>query len=166
MILSGALEHKDSTGNAAVIRPGEVQRMTAGKGIQHSEFNHLEDEDTHLLQIWILPIERGLAPGYEQKDFREQWQDEPLMLVASQDGRKGSVTVHQDLNLYMGRTTASQLNIPMKKDRGGWIQVTKGNVAVGDTILSQGDGAAFSDIETVQVGRAGHGRRVPFFDLA
>lgn len=166
VILDGALEHKDSVGNSAVIRPGEVQRMTAGRGIQHSEFNPLEDQETHLLQIWILPEERGLAPGYEQKDFRANWEREPLLLVASRDGRQGSVTIHQDVNLYMGRTGASPLKVPMNKGRSGWLQVSRGRVQVGEDLLQQGDGAAISGADMVEFKTVGGAGEFLFFDLA
>jgi redox-sensitive bicupin YhaK (pirin superfamily) len=144
ILLEGALEHKDTLGTSSVIRPGEVQRMTAGTGIEHSEFNHLQDQMAHLLQIWILPEKQGLKPGYEQKDFREKLEKEPLVLVGSRGGRDGSITIHQDIDLYLGRLTAknSQQSLPLANGRSAWIQMAKGSMQLNGEKLEHGDGAA------------------------
>ena len=144
ILLEGALEHKDTLGTSSVIRPGEVQRMTAGTGIEHSEFNHLQDQAAHLLQIWILPEKQGLKPGYEQKDFRERLEKQPLVLVGSRDGREGSITIHQDLNLYLGKLTEKnpEQTLALAKGRSAWIQVAKGTLELNGEKLEAGDGMA------------------------
>ena len=144
-ILEGALEHRDSMGTGSVIRPGDVQRMTAGTGISHSEANPSRDEAVHLLQIWILPREAGLKPGYEQKFFTAEDKKQQLRLIASPDGRDDSVTVHQDVNVYAalldeGREVVHQL----PSDRHAWIQVARGAIKLNGEDLNQGDGAAVS----------------------
>jgi redox-sensitive bicupin YhaK (pirin superfamily) len=118
------------------------------------------------MQIWIMPNERGLQPGYEQKDFRTQLEKERLVLAASPDGQKGSVTIHQDANLYLGRAdTQGALEIPLGKNRAGWIQVTRGNLSVSGQDLNAGDGAAIADVDTVKITSSGKGEFL-FFDLA
>ena len=144
-VLEGALEHQDSMGNRSVMRPGEVQRMTAGTGVSHSEYNHCDREATHLLQIWILPETQGLEPSYEQKAYSDAEKRGKLCLIASQEGRDGSVKVHQDLNLYatvLG--TGEQVNFSAKDDRSVWVQVARGSVMLNDQLLAQGDAAAVS----------------------
>lgn len=144
-VLEGALEHQDSMGNRSVTRPGEVQRMTAGTGVSHSEYNHSDRETTHLLQIWILPETQGLEPSYEQKAYPDAEKRGKLRLIASQDGRDGSVKVHQDLNLYatvLGE--GEQVNFSVKGDRQVWIQVARGSVVLNGQLLEQGDAAAVS----------------------
>ena len=144
-VLEGALEHQDSMGNRSVMRPGEVQRMTAGTGVSHSEYNHSDRETTHLLQIWILPETQGLEPSYEQKAYSDAEKREKLRLIASQDGRDGSVKVHQDLNLYatvLGE--GEQVNFSVKGDRQVWVQVARGSVMLNGQPLAQGDAAAVS----------------------
>lgn len=145
-VTDGALEHKDTLGSAAVIVPGEVQRMSAGTGIRHSEFNHSRSEDVKLLQIWLLPKQADLEPGYEQKSFAEKFTPNSWVLVASPTGRDGSVTIHQDVHLYVGHFTKgfSQVQkIPTK--RYGWVQVVRGELDVNGTVLKAGDGLAVSD---------------------
>ena len=145
-IISGSLQHKDSMGNGSVIKPGDVQRMSAGTGVTHSEFNPSPTEPVHLLQIWILPEKKGEKPGYEQKNFLDKIKKGQLTLVASQDGREGSVTVHQDVSLYMGLLSSGQkIQHTLKPNRHAWVQVAKGGVKVNGEPLSQGDGAAISD---------------------
>ena len=149
-VLDGALEHKDSMGNGSVIRPGDVQRMSAGTGVVHSEFNASRDDEVHFLQIWILPEERGLEPSYEQRRFETDDRRNVLRLVASRDGRDGSITVHQDMSLYTtllepGRSVTHALGA----DRHAWIHVAKGEVRTGDTTLAAGDSAAVSDASSV-----------------
>ncbi len=147
-VLEGALEHKDSIGNGSIIRPGEVQRMTAGEGIVHSEYNYSSEVPVHLLQIWILPEKKGLEPGYEQKKFHDEDIRNKLCLVASRDGRGGSLTVHQDVNLYLGKLDPDTiLQTSFDEDRKIWVQVAKGMVHVNDTKLETGDGAAITNEE-------------------
>ena len=145
-VLEGGLAHRDSMGNGSTIRPGDVQRMSAGTGVRHSEFNHSEDERVHLLQIWILPAETGTEPGYEEKKFGDDEKRNRLRVVASPDGRDGSVTIHQDAEIYVsqledGREVAHEL----KEGRHAWLQVARGAVELNGQRLEQGDGAAASD---------------------
>lgn len=145
-IIAGALEHRDSMGNTAVIRPGEVQHMSAGQGVVHSEYNYLKDEETHLLQIWILPKTRGLSPSYGQKDFSASLARSPMVLAASGDGREGSITIHQDADLYVIRLQGDQpLSFALRPQRQAWLQVVKGSVKLLGVELYQGDGAAVTD---------------------
>lgn len=142
-VISGALEHKDTLGNATVIRPGEVQRMSAGTGIRHSEFNHFKDQPTHLLQIWITPEREGIAPGYEQKDFSHAFQSQALTLVASREGKDGSVRIHQDAKVYVGKLVAGKtLQLPVVAGRRAWMQVVRGEGTVNGNPVIAGDGVA------------------------
>ena len=142
-VISGALEHQDSMGNGSIIRPGDVQRMTAGTGVLHSEFNPSSDEPVHFLQIWILPEQRNLAPGYEQKSLPALRQDGTLALVASRDGRDGSMTVHQDVALFAARMRPGQGVVhSLATGRHAWVQVAAGNITLNGQPLSAGDGAA------------------------
>ena len=144
-VLEGALEHQDSLGNRSVMRPGDVQRMTAGTGVSHSEYNHCDREATHLLQIWILPETQGLEPGYEQKAYSDAEKRAKLCLIASQDGRDGSVKVRQDLNLYatvLGE--GEQINLSVEDARSVWVQVVRGSMMLNGQPLAQGDAAAVS----------------------
>jgi len=145
-ILEGALEHKDSMGTGSVIRPGDLQRMTAGTGVSHSEHNPADDEPVHLLQIWILPEREGLDPSYEQLSFTREELQGKLRLVASPNGRDGLVTIHQDARLY---ATILELNesvtLELKPDRHAWVQVARGALKLNDNYLKQGDGAAVSN---------------------
>src|SRR5215472_7910817 len=126
-ILSGALEHRDSMGNGSVIKPGDVQRMSAGTGVAHSEFNPSQTEQVHLLQIWILPNQRNLAPSYEQKFFSEVDRSGKFQLIASRDGRDGSVTIHQDASVYAGLLNpGQQLTYAVPSNRHAWLQVARG----------------------------------------
>ena len=145
-VLDGALEHKDSIGNGAVISPGDVQRMSAGTGIRHSEFNPSQDMPVHFLQIWIEPERAGLAPGYEQKAFTTEERRGKLRLVASRDGRAGSITVHRDVALYAALVSpGDRLLHRLATGRGAWCQVTRGAMTFNDTPLRAGDGAALRD---------------------
>ena len=142
-VLDGALEHKDSMGNGSVIRPGDVQRMSAGTGVRHSEFNASETEPVHFLQIWILPEKQGLEPGYEQRHFAADEKRGQLRLVGSRDGREGAVTIHQDSDLYAtllgeGDTVSHEL----AAGRKGWVQIARGSAMLNDKQLNPGDGAA------------------------
>jgi redox-sensitive bicupin YhaK (pirin superfamily) len=144
-VLEGALEHKDSLGNGSVIRAGEVQRMSAGTGIEHSEFNHSRSEPLHFLQIWIRPEAFGIRPGYEQKSF-EPPAENSLALIASRDGRGGSVTIHQDVALSLGwLREGGEVSHALAAGRCAWLQVTRGAVALGGEVLKAGDGAGLED---------------------
>ena len=144
-VLEGGLAHKDSLGTGSVIRPGDVQRMSAGTGIRHSEFNASKTEPVHFLQIWIIPERNGLAPGYEQKTFADAEKRGKLRLVGSRDGRDGSVTIHRDVDLYAtllsaGETVTHQLSA----GRGAWVQVARGSLILNGERLAEGDGVAVS----------------------
>jgi redox-sensitive bicupin YhaK (pirin superfamily) len=142
-ILSGALEHRDSMGNGSVIRPGDVQRMTAGTGVSHSEFNPSEAEPVHLLQIWILPETNGLPRGYEEKHFGDEERRDRLRLIASKEGRDGSVRIHQDARLYATVLDAGKTVVhALAEDRYAWLQVARGTIRLNELELKQGDGAA------------------------
>ncbi len=144
-ILEGALEHRDSMENGSVIRPGDVQRMTAGTGVSHSEANPSSENSVHLLQIWIMPQAQGLKPGYEQKFFSDEQKQGSLCLIASADGRDGSVIVHQDVSVYAAVLDSGQeVNHQMASNRHAWIQVARGAVVVNGENLDQSDGAAIS----------------------
>ena len=145
-VLEGALEHKDSMGNGSVIRPGEVQRMSAGTGITHSEFNHSGSELVHFLQIWILPEQKGVTPGYEQTFFPDEEKRKNLRLIASRDGRNGSVTINQDVNLYAALLEqGEEIDHVVPAGRHVWLQVARGSVEINGHHLEAGDGAAISD---------------------
>jgi redox-sensitive bicupin YhaK (pirin superfamily) len=142
-VLEGALEHKDSMGTGSIIRPGDVQRMSAGTGVRHSEFNASASEPVHFLQIWVLPERQGLAPSYQQQAFSDETKRGQLKLVGSRDGRADSITIHQDINLYAtvlgdGETVTHQLAV----DRKGWLQVVRGSVKINGKQLTAGDGVA------------------------
>jgi redox-sensitive bicupin YhaK (pirin superfamily) len=144
-ILSGSLEHRDSMGNGSVIRPGDVQRMTAGTGVAHSEFNPSDSESVHLLQIWIMPNARNLAPGYEQKFFSEEERQDKLRLIASPDGTDGSVKINQDARVYAALVEpGAKLTHALKDDRYAWLQVARGSINVNGVELNQGDGAGIN----------------------
>jgi redox-sensitive bicupin YhaK (pirin superfamily) len=146
LVLEGALEHKDSLGTGSVIRPGDVQRMSAGTGVSHSEFNPSKDEPVHFLQIWIFPARKGLIPSYEQKSFPEKDRRNSLRLVASRNGRDDSVTVHQDVALHLGQIDAGKsLGFDLAKGRHAWAHVTRGRIDLNGTMLVAGDGAAVID---------------------
>jgi redox-sensitive bicupin YhaK (pirin superfamily) len=164
-VLGGALEHKDSLGNGAVIRPGEVQRMSAGTGIVHSEFNPSKTEPVHFLQIWIVPAQVGLPPGYEQKAFPLKERQGRLRLVAAPDGRDGAVLLHQDACLFVANLRSGErVAYDGKKGRGLWLQVARGIVTLNGTEMREGDGAAIEDEETI-VTEAETEAEVLLFDL-
>ena len=151
-IIRGALEHKDSMGNGSVIRRHDVQRMTAGTGVMHSEFNHLDDELTHLLQIWLLPESGGLEPGWEEKSFDATDKSNRLCLIASRDARDGSLEVHQDADLYAAiLDEGHELKHRFASGRRGWMQIVDGTVIVNGETLMAGDGAAIADVETLDI---------------
>lgn len=164
-VLSGALEHKDSLGTGAVIYPGEVQRMTAGTGITHSEFNNSPSEAVHLLQIWIIPDTVGLTPSYEQKTFAAAEKQGKLRLVASRDGRDGSVTVHQDLNLYIGLLEGDeQISYQVEPSRSIWLHVAQGEMNVDDRVLTAGDAIAYPGGSHLELSSSSNGE-ILLFDL-
>jgi quercetin 2,3-dioxygenase len=151
-VLDGQLQHRDSLGTGSIIRPGEVQRMTAGTGITHSEFNPSRDDLLHFLQIWILPARAGLEPGYEQKAFPLKERQGALRLVASTDGRDGSVTLHQDVSLYATLLDDEErVRYAIPRGRATWIHVAQGTVELNGTQLDAGDAAAFREDGTVDV---------------
>jgi redox-sensitive bicupin YhaK (pirin superfamily) len=165
-ILDGALEHKDSMGNGSTIRPGDGQRMSAGTGVRHSEANSSKTDPAHLLQIWILPDRRGHEPGYEQKAFPEAEKRGTLRLIASPDGKDGSVTIHQDARLYASLLKAGEeVKHELGKGRYAWLQVAKGTVELNGKSLKQGDGAAVTDEERLTV-KGKEDAEVLLFDLA
>jgi redox-sensitive bicupin YhaK (pirin superfamily) len=165
-ILAGALEHRDSMGNGSVIRPGDVQRMSAGTGVSHSEVNASQTEPVHLLQIWILPQSQGLPPSYEEKHFSEEERRGRLRLIASHDGREGSVTIHQDAQLFAAVLDAGQTVVhALDEKRSAWLQVARGTIRLNEVELKQGDGAAVrneSELKVVAHDQA----EVLLFDLA
>lgn len=164
-VLDGALAHKDSIGTGSVIRPGEVQRMTAGSGILHSEFNDSDEQPVHFLQIWIQPATRGLEPGYEQKAFPQASTKNRLALVASPDGSDGSVTIHQDVLLFVGKLDAGTVvDYTLGNDRCAWIQVARGSVVVNGTALATGDGLALEGEEKLDI-QASENAEVLLFDM-
>jgi quercetin 2,3-dioxygenase len=165
-ILSGALEHRDSMGSGSVIRPGDVQRMSAGTGVSHSEFNPSDSESVHLLQIWILPESRGLAPSYEEKSFSEDERRGSLRLVASPDGREGSVTIQQDASLYATiLDPGAAVEHPLNAHRYAWLQVARGAVTLNEFDLQQGDGAAVRNETNLKI-VAPEAAEILLFDLA
>ena len=165
-VLDGALEHKDSIGTGSVIRPGDVQRMTAGTGIRHSEYNHSADEQVHFLQIWIVPEKDGLAPGYEQTAFPAEERRGKLRLVGSRDGRDGSLTIHQDVKLYAGLFAQGEREtLDLAPGRKAWVQVARGDVEISGHKLSAGDGAAVTDADRIDIAGVNESE-ILVFDLA
>jgi len=155
-VLDGALEHKDSIGNGSVIRPGDVQRMSAGTGIVHSEYNASKTDPVHFLQIWVLPEKEGGAPGYEQKHFDRAEKLNRLRLVASHDGREGSVTIQQDADLYAAvLEKGARISHSADPARLLWLQVVRGEVQVGEAALRAGDGLALAEASAVEVDHLG-----------
>ncbi|XXF79409.1 pirin family protein [Myxococcaceae bacterium GXIMD 01537] len=164
-VLGGGVEHKDSTGAHGLIRPGDVQRMTAGTGVLHSEMNPL-DETLHLLQIWLLPEKRGLEPGYEQKAFPAEERQGRFRLVASRDGKDGSLTVHQDVRLYttlLGK--GEEASLTLAPGRHAWVQMARGAGTLNGTGMKAGDGAAVSNEGTLTL-KASEPLEALVFDLA
>jgi len=165
-VLEGALRHEDSLGTGSVISPGDVQRMTAGTGVLHSERNASETEAVHFLQIWVQPARQRLEPSYEQRAFPAEDRTGRLTLIASEDGRDGSVTIHQDVNLYSAALeTGNRATLPLKSGRHIWIQVARGSVRVNDSELGAGDGAALADESAAEL-EATVPAEVLLFDLA
>jgi quercetin 2,3-dioxygenase len=165
-VLEGALEHKDTLGNSSVIRPGEVQRMSAGTGIRHSEYNASDREPVHFLQIWIIPERQGLTPGYEQKSFPEVDKRDRLRLVASRDGRDGAITVHQDVDLYATLLSAGKtVTHEIKPGRGAWVHVPQGSLVLNGETVKAGDGVSLLGPATVTLAAAAESEAL-LFDMA
>ncbi|MGY8523919.1 pirin family protein [Paracidovorax citrulli] len=164
-VLDGELAHKDSLGNGSVIRPGDVQRMSAGTGVRHSEYNHSQDQTTHFLQIWIMPDRTGIEPGYEEKRFEAADKRGRLRLVGSPDGADGSVVIHQDVRLYAGLFDGDEsAQIELAPGRRSYVHVARGSVTVNGQALQAGDAAKIVDATTVSVSD-GSGAEVLVFDL-
>jgi redox-sensitive bicupin YhaK (pirin superfamily) len=165
-VLEGTLEHKDSIGTGSVIRPGDVQRMSAGSGVRHSEFNHSKTASVHFLQIWIIPEKKGLSPSYEQKTFSTDEKRGRLRLIGSRDGRDGSVTIHRDVDLYATALTSGEtVTHALSTGRGAWIQVARGAVTLNGETLKAGDGAAVATHGALRL-EGIHDAEVLVFDMA
>lgn len=165
-VVSGGLEHKDSIGTGSVIRPGELQRMSAGTGVRHSEYNASATDPVHFLQIWIIPEKDGLAPGYEQKAFAAEDRQNSLKLVGSRDGRDGSLVIHQDVNLYASLLAADKsLAFEIRPGRKVWLQLVKGALTVDGQALSAGDGLGLLDTGEITL-TARENAEFLLFDLA
>jgi redox-sensitive bicupin YhaK (pirin superfamily) len=165
-VLAGGLEHRDSMGTGSVIRPGEVQRMSAGTGVTHSEFNTSRDEPVHFLQVWLLPERRGLRPGYEQKRFAPADRPGRLCLVAARDGRDGALTIHLDADVHAAVLAAGgSVTHALAAGRGAWLQVARGQVRLNGLELAAGDGAAVEDEPALLV-EAVAPSEILLFDLA
>jgi quercetin 2,3-dioxygenase len=166
-VLEGGLEHRDSLGTGSVIKPGDVQRMSAGTGVTHSEYNASKSELVHFLQIWLLPTKQGMPPGYEQKTFTREDKQGRLRLVASPEGRDGSVVVNAGAALYAGIFDEGQsAELQLAPGRHAWVQVARGTVRVNGRDLQEGDGAALSEETRLRVEGRPEGGEVLVFDLA
>jgi quercetin 2,3-dioxygenase len=165
-VLEGELEHRDSMGNGSVIRPGDVQLMSAGSGVTHSEGNASEENPVHFLQIWILPEKKGITPGYEQKHFSDEEKRRTLRLLASPDGRAGSMTIHQDACFYATLLEQGEEVVHRTSpDRHLWIQVVRGTITANGIMVQEGDGAAVSDeAQVTLIGQ--NSAELLLFDLA
>jgi redox-sensitive bicupin YhaK (pirin superfamily) len=165
-VLEGELAHRDSMGNGSVIRRGDVQRMSAGTGVQHSEFNHSQTEPVHFFQIWLIPDSRDLPPGYEEKRFEDDAKRGRLRLVASRDGREGSVVVHRDADLYAALLApGDEVTHATERMRKGWVQVASGAITVNGEALAAGDGAAIAYEDNLAI-RASADTELLLFDMA
>lgn len=165
-VLEGGLEHKDSMGTGSIIKPGELQRMSAGTGVLHSEYNASKNDPLRFLQIWVLPEARGIQPSYEQKAFSVEERTNRMRLLASRDGADGSVTVHQDLRLYGSLLEAgAALTHPVPNGRRAWLQVANGSLSVGEHALMQGDGLAVVGEPELVLRAGAQGAEILLFDL-
>ncbi len=165
-VLEGALEHADSLGTRSVIQPGEVQRMSAGTGVTHSEYNASREQPVHFLQIWILPEREGLAPGYQQRAFPREERRDRLQLVTSRDGSDGSLVIHQDAKLYLAELGPGARTVyPLRPGRHAWLQIARGGVCLDGQRLEPGDGAAVSDQARLELEGTAAGELL-LFDLA
>lgn len=163
-VLGGALQHKDSMGNGSVLKPGQIQLMSAGTGVQHSEFNPSK-ETTHILQIWIVPSKRGLTPGYTEWHPKPEHDSAAKVLVISPDGRDGSATIHQDADIFRLRLRVGEsVTHELLPGRGAWVQVARGNLTLNDAALSVGDGASTETAGTLTL-RASEDAEALLFDL-
>ena len=166
-VLEGELEHKDSIGNGSVIRPGDVQRMSAGTGIAHSEFNASNRDLVHFLQIWILPETNGIAPSYEQKNFSLAEKQGKLKLVASPDGRDNTVTIHQDASLYVAVLNKEEkVTYHPNSNRSVWIQIARGSATINGKAVNTGDGAAITQEKAIEIIATSNDTEILLFDLA
>lgn len=166
-VLDGALEHVDSLGTGSVIRPGDVQRMSAGTGIRHSEFNASADEPVHFLQIWIIPESRGLEPSYEQKNFSDDDKRGVLKLVGSGDGREGSVIIHRDVDLYATLPgKGGRITHEIARGRIGWVHIARGSASVNGEDLKAGDGAAIGQPDKIELTGTSDEAEILLFDMA
>lgn len=166
-VLEGELAHQDSMGTGSVIRPGDLQRMSAGTGVTHSEMNFSKENPVHFLQIWILPEEKGLAPGYEQKHFDPNERQDQWRLIGSQDGRDSSVTIHQDVSLYTATLSANtKLAYDLAAGRRAWLQITRGAAVVNSQPVEAGDGVAINGLVSFAIAALAAGSEVLLFDLA
>ncbi|HJQ39216.1 MAG TPA: pirin family protein [Thermoanaerobaculia bacterium] len=162
-VIEGALAHRDSMGSGSIIHPGEVQRMSAGTGVMHSEMNASLEEAVHLLQIWILPERRGITPGYEQKQYSEEERSGTLRIVASPDSRDGSVKIHQDVSVYASLLNGQPVTHEFAANRYGWLQVARGSVEINGQQLKEGDGAAIAEERSITIN--GSDAEILLFDL-
>lgn len=166
-VLAGELEHKDSIGTGSVIRPGDLQRMSAGSGIRHSEYNASTENPVHFLQIWILPEQQGLQPGYEQTHFSDAEKQGQLRLIGSRDGRDGSVTIHQDMSLYAARLSPGEtVDYAPAEGRSLWLQVVRGGIELNGQPLHAGDGAAIEQEAAIALTGQSDDSEILLFDLA
>lgn len=150
-VITGGLQHEDSMGNKTIIRPNEIQRMTAGTGVMHSEYNANPTEESHFFQIWIMPKTRGGSPGYGQKSFEKELSSQKLVHVISPDGKDGSISINQDADLYISRLKASDtLTYQLRETRGAWVQVVKGELTVSGKSVKAGDALSFDSAELIQ----------------
>lgn len=165
-VLEGALEHKDSAGHSAVLYPGEVQHMSTGTGIMHSEYNHSKSEAVHFLQIWLLPDTKGLKPKYDQRTFDISANSGKLRLVAGKDGKNGAIKVNQDVDLFAGvLKKGDRISYSLASNRHGWIQVARGGINLNGLALEVGDGAALSEVSDIAI-EASSDAEILLFDLA
>jgi redox-sensitive bicupin YhaK (pirin superfamily) len=165
-VIDGQLEHKDSMGNGSIIRPGDLQYMSAGSGVSHSEFNPSSKEPGHFLQIWIQPNEKNAKPRYDQKSFQDALTPGKLLLIASADGLQGAIAIRQDIEIYLGRFDKGQkVELPLFTNRFGWLQVTRGAIHIGDNRLVAGDAARMSDEDQPNAMANANGTEFLFFDL-
>jgi quercetin 2,3-dioxygenase len=167
IVMEGALAHRDSTGGDGVLRPGEVQRMSAGSGVTHSEFNGSESEPLHFYQIWILPERRGIEPDYEQKLFPEEERRGRLRLLVAPGGEEGALKIHQDARLYSSiLESGQQIDYRLAAGRGAWLQVTRGRVSLNGSWLETSDGAAIEEEPLLTISAEEAGAEILLFDLA
>lgn len=165
-ILEGELEHKDSMGNGTVIRPGEVQRMSAGTGVTHSEFNPSKTKPVHLLQIWILPEKSGMKPSYEQREFKIEGRKNRFCLVVAGNPKEGALKIHQDVSLFVSTLEkGKKLEYSLTKNRGAWLQVARGSVKLNEVLLGPSDGAAIAKEEGLEI-VAQSDSEILLFDMA